>query len=307
MKNIKVPIIMLVLIILTVVFLEPITDKIVSILDSNNKIVIQNSNEYKKDYNFKYLQQKEKYIPYSYQDLINIYYSTLNNGWDSFTFYCPKEYKTCLEDVKKISEDSTLLTHINNFVHPFNNFLEVNVSYNQIGETTLKIDKLYSKEEIIQINLEVNKILKDLKLETIKDPQEKIIKVHDFLINNTKYDENFENNTSIYKSNTAFGLLIQNYAICGGYADTMAIFLTELGFQNFKIASETHVWNAVLVNNEWLHLDLTWDDPIDENGKNYLTHKYFLINNKTLKDEDGELTEHTFDDKIYLEFNEKIN
>ena len=26
--------------------------------------------------------------------------TVLNNGWESFTFYCPREYVTCAEDVK---------------------------------------------------------------------------------------------------------------------------------------------------------------------------------------------------------------
>ena len=32
-------------------------------------------------------------------------YSTLNNGWETFTFYCPDEYTECLNDVDKISKN----------------------------------------------------------------------------------------------------------------------------------------------------------------------------------------------------------
>ena len=135
------------------------------------------------------------------------------------------------------------------------------------------------------------------------DDVDKIMKVHDYIINNTRYDiERNETGTSQYRSNNAYGTLFEGYAICGGYADTMAIFLTKMGFKNFKIASTTHVWNAVFIDGKWLHLDLTWDDPVDDTGNDYLYHKYFLVSTETLKDEDGNYAEHNFDQSIYLEF-----
>ena len=93
----------------------------------------------------------------------------------------------------------------------------------------------------------------------------------------------------------------------------MAIFLTNMGFSNYKIAttpdeisysSTGHIWNAVFYNNNWVHLDLTWDDPVASDGKNYLYHTYFLINNEELEEADkGKviIEEHNFDKSIYVE------
>ena len=96
-----------------------------------------------------------------------------------------------------------------------------------------------------------------------------------------------------------------------GYTDLMAIFLTNMGYDNFKIATTNenikepagHVWNAVKINNEWLHLDLTWDDPVSSDGKDYLYHKYFLINTEGLIKADENITskEHDFNRAIYSE------
>ena len=95
----------------------------------------------------------------------------------------------------------------------------------------------------------------------------------------------------------------------------MAIFLTKLGFDNYKIAttpdeisysSTGHVWNAVKTNEGWRHIDLTWDDPVSKNNKDYLFHKYFLVTTKELEETDkGKTTieEHNFNKLIYLEFN----
>ena len=61
----------------------------------------------------------------------------------------------------------------------------------------------------------------------------------------------------------------------------MAIFLDKLNVINYKISNDQHIWNLVYLDGEWLHLDLTWDDPISEN--NVTRDNYFLITTKTLE------------------------
>ena len=128
---------------------------------------------------------------------------------------------------------------------------------------------------------------------------EKIKQIHDYIINNTKYDtlktENI--NDSTYESNTAYGVLVQGYGICSGYADTMAIFLNKLGITNYKISNDSHIWNLVYINGVWTHLDTTWDDPISEFNENRDT--YFLISYDDLSKLNDKT--HAFDKKIYKE------
>ena len=80
----------------------------------------------------------------------------------------------------------------------------------------------------------------------------------------------------------------------------MALFLEKLNIKNYKISSDKHVWNAVYINNEWLHLDLTWDDPVSKDNKDHLEHDYFLINDNELLNK--EKNEHTYDINVYSEF-----
>ena len=63
----------------------------------------------------------------------------------------------------------------------------------------------------------------------------------------------------------------------------MAIFLNKIGIPNYKISGEDHVWNLVYLDGKWLHLDLTWDDPVTSNGENILLDKFFLITTDELK------------------------
>ena len=79
----------------------------------------------------------------------------------------------------------------------------------------------------------------------------------------------------------------------------MALFLNRFGINNYKIASTNHIWNLVYINNDWLHLDLTFDDPVTTDGSNMLLKDMFLIN--TLKLESINDKEHNFDYNMYFE------
>ncbi len=312
-SNIIIKVACITLIIITIAFIKPISNKVVSILYHDPKIVIPDTNQYARNYNFKYIAKTTNFRPYNYQELLNIYYTVLDNGWDEFTFYCPSEYTSCLEDIQALSNDQLILSYINNFVSPYNCFKNVYTSYDETGLITIKITKLYSNDEIAFINNELDKILKNVITDDMTN-EEKIKKLHDHIINNTRYDEKANKINEITDASTAYGLLKNHLATCNGYSDTMALLLDRLHIKNYKIAiapnntKTGHVWNAVYLDNNWLHLDLTWDDPISTDGKDYLYHKYFLVDNDGLADADqGEVNidSHNFKTSVYLEFKNK--
>ena len=315
MKKLLIPTICIFFVLLSLIFLDPLTDSIAKIISNEPTLVIENSNEYTKDTDYLYVQRTKDYIPYSYQDLLNIYYSVINNGWNQFTFYCPKEYTNCLNDISNISEDELILTHLNNYVHPFNSFTNIRTSINENGEITLYIYYLYNEDEIKIIDEKTDELLNNL-ITSDMDDYTKLKTIHDYIINNVKYDvERNEENSSDYSSYTAYGPLFEGYATCNGYTDLMAIFLTKLGFNNYKVAttpdeisysSTGHIWNALYYDNSWVHIDLTWDDPVSSDQKDYLFHTYFLVTTEAMEEADkGEtvIEEHNFNKLFYLEFN----
>ena len=302
------------LIILGVILnLERISNLISNFLETEPKVEIQSKNVYALNGSYDYVQVVNNFSPHSVQDLKNIIYTTIDSGWKKFTFYCPEEYETCVKDVTDLTNDQEVLTHINNFVSPFNSFSNVKTTISEDGEINLEIQYLYTEEEISKINAKVDQIIKENITNDMSD-YDKIKTIHDYLINNSKYDvERNDGKGSVYNSYKAYGPLFQGYATCNGYTDAMAIFLKKFGIKNYKIAttpenenSTGHIWNAVYVNDKWLHLDVTWDDPVAESGKDYLLHKYFLVTNEELKKADeGKVvvTEHNFLKNIYSEFN----
>ena len=301
---------------LVVTNLNKITFWVQNLIEKEPQITIEPKNEYYKDETYLFVQNTSSFKPLSKGDLKNIFYTIVNSGWKKFTFYCPSEYTECLNDVKEMSQNQDLLTHLNNYVHPFNGFSNVKTVISETREITVFIDYFYTNEEIKEINEKVDEIYEKNITSNMSD-EDKIKTIHDYIINNTKYDvERNNDGKSPYHSYTAYGPLLEGYATCNGYTDAMALFLIKMGISNFKVAMtpennqdiDGHVWNAVKLNNEWYHLDLTWDDPVSSDGKDYLQHKYFLITTQELKEiDDGEVPvlEHQFKTSIYPELKEK--
>ena len=119
---------------------------------SVKEIIIPTSTVNNKLYHFDTVKQTNSFIPYSKNDLRDIYYTVLNNGWDKFTFYCPDEYVTCSEDVKALANESDFITTINNYVSPYNCYSKDIILRTTNGAITLENeDKNYQIE-----NLDVN-------------------------------------------------------------------------------------------------------------------------------------------------------
>lgn len=285
---------------------------LVNTLEENPKIIKENKSIYALNESFEFVSSTTDFTPLSKQDLKNIIYTTVDSGWNNFTFYCPNEYSKCVKDIMDITNDQEILTHLNNFVSPYNSFSNIKTTISDSGEITLNIKYLYTDDKINDINKKIDEVLKN-NINDSMDDYEKIKVIHDYIINNAKYDVKRNNeNISQFNSYIAYGPLIEGYATCNGYTDAMALFLNKLGYKNFKIATTPddknltgHIWNAVYLNNKWLHLDVTWDDPVSEDGKDYLLHKYFLITDEELKKADeGKVvvTEHNYLKNIYSEF-----
>lgn len=251
-----------------------------------------------KDYN--YIQITNDFHVKGKQQLLNVYYTIVNSGMEDFTFMCEKEYTSCIGDINEISKDQNVLSSINSFVHPYNSFSSLETQYDNIGQVKIHVNKLYSKEDIETVEAKKKEILSKLKIKDSMSDRDKIKVIHDYIINNTKYDKDRSDKKIVnYKSDSAYGPIIQGYGLCGGYTDSMALFLDYYNIPSFKVISENHIWNAVYVENKWLHLDLTWDDPITSSGKDVLEYTFFLISTKELKSVEKE--QHIYNPNYFRE------
>ena len=286
-----------ILLLLTIIFTiylyrNELLNAMLNILYPKN-IVLQDINAYKVDYDFKLVSNTNNFIVNDKQDFLNAFYTILNNGWKNFTFYCDDEYTNCQNDINEYINNNSIISSINNLVSPFNEYDSVSVTVDSRNKIEIEFISNYTQEEIDLINKKLDTIIKENINDKMSD-YEKIKKLHDYIINNAKYD----NDNDMYKHAT--GLLLYGHGNCSAYTDTMALLLNKLKIPNYRIASDEHTWNLVYVNGKWKHIDLTWDDPVIVNAnKNVLTYDYFLIDTKKLLELDKK--NHNFDLKLYPE------
>lgn len=285
---------------LCLIYNDEIINFIVNTFSNYNKdATVLNNNEYANNNDYSYVKLTDDFVPKNKNDIINIYYTILNSGMSNFTFYCSNEYKDCINDINYISNNQILLSEINNFVPVYNSFQNIDTEFDSLGKVTITITHNYTNSQIEIIESKVDDIYNELIKDNMTD-NEKIKSIHDYIINTTKYDtDRSDNKITKYHSDIAYGALIEHYAICGGYADSMKLFLDKLNIPNYKISSENHIWNLVKLDNKWYHLDLTWDDPVTSTGEDVLEYDYFLITTEQLKK--LETDQHIFDENVYQE------
>ena len=237
-------------------------------------------NSYFVEDHFNYVDNYEKAEVHSREEIIYSIYYLINSGANYSKRYCAKDYETCYQDMEVISSDTNLLSILNNYVHPYNSFDSIIFNFDE-NIIEIEIQHTYTKEEVKQLDDKVSGVISE-KIKNNMSTKDKIKAMHDYIINNTEYDtlKTDNINDTTYKSNTAYGVLVEGYGICSGYSDTMKLFLDELNIVNYKVSNDQHIWNVVLLDGEWLHLDLTWDDPVSD--KNITRDNYFLINSKNL-------------------------
>lgn len=263
------------------------------------------SNNYYYSDNFMYLDNYEDIEIHNKNELYNTIYYIVNSGISYAERYFSIDYTDYEEDYSNLFSDNDKLNIINNFVHPYNTFSSIEASLKGYVITIrVKYNDTYNEEVRNKIDTKIEEIISN-NITTDMSDRDKVKVLHDYIINNTKYDQNFCieedkskcTTTSNYKADTAYGVLFEGYGICSGYTDLMSIMLYKLGIVNYRVSNESHTWNSVKLDNKWYILDVTWDDPISED-KDILTDTYFLITSE----EDLKLEEsHTYNKEIFLE------
>ena len=300
MKNILKLTPLLIILFLVAFYNENITRFVIENFVYYNKNTEIINNEYALNYNYLYVSNVTDFSVIDKKDLINTLYTILNSGEEEFSFYC--DYEDCTNDLNTLINTNSLST-INNFVHPYNSYKKVYVTINSYNKVTVSFIKTYSNDDIKNIENKIDEITNNIITDEMSN-KEKIVAFHNYIIDNAKYDSDYINNNLNdinSPSHTAMGILFNGKALCGGYADVMSIFLNKLNIPNFLVSSEYHVWNAVYLDNNWYHLDLTWDDPVTNDKKDIRLDKFLLISDSTLTSFNTGF--HEFDRNIYLEFN----
>ena len=168
--------------------------------------------------------------------------------------------------------------------------------------------------EAQKVFIKTKSIIKELGLKNMKSDYEKEKAVHDYIVAHTTYTDANQITTDI--TNPIYGVdgvLLNNNAVCQGYAETMKLFMDILGIE-CKIVTgvgkenQPHAWNLVKLDNEWYHVDATWNDPSPDIPGQIL-YSYFNVTDEMIKEDhiiDSNKTYPKAKGTKYFYYNDKV-
>ncbi len=150
------------------------------------------------------------------------------------------------------------------------------------GETSVSFKKNdaqncygYTAEEVASNAEEFSDAIQRIieKTDKANTPFEKELIIHDQLCKVVTYDSEFEGQeeSDLY---SAFGALVYGRAVCEGYARAFKLLCKYAGIECILVTGDSkgvgHMWNMVNIENDWYHVDITWDDLRAEPLHTYL-------------------------------------
>lgn len=125
----------------------------------------------------------------------------------------------------------------------------------------------------------------DAKLEhlmsLIADPaltaEDQMLILHDYMVSHYHYDTQYLGDS--YNSGV---MLTEWRGVCQAYATLFQYVMHRKGVECYITSNDGHAWNIVKIGNAYYHVDVTWDDPTeDEFGQVY--HTFFLVNEEGIQ------------------------
>ena len=149
------------------------------------------------------------------------------------------------------------------------------------GMTVKTVMPIYegSAEEIVQATNEYEQaVAKALAcIDNSMNAMEKASVLHDYLVTHCEYDLS-------YSRYTAYDALVTGSAVCQGYTLAYQELMQRAGIPSTTAPSMAmnHVWNMILIDGSWYHVDTTWDDPSNVPAKSFCDHSNFLVSDSQI-------------------------
>ena len=100
------------------------------------------------------------------------------------------------------------------------------------------------------------------------------------IVKSCSYNTAAAQNTSLWQAFTAYGALTDGNVVCEGYSRSMQLLCSYAGIPCTLIrgtsAGVGHMWDAVNIDGNWYHIDLTWCDGSQP------VYNYFNITDKVI-------------------------
>ena len=124
----------------------------------------------------------------------------------------------------------------------------------------------------------IETLIDSLGLQNMATDYDRICAIYGYICDHVTYD--YEGlSVGLHTPHSCYAALIENTAVCQGYAGLLCRMLTELGIENRIVSGraeganglEEHAWNIVRLGDLFYQMDVTWDA-----GRTPAAYSYFL-------------------------------
>lgn len=146
-----------------------------------------------------------------------------------------------------------------------------------------------SLSEINRSILDAAKRVIEARIDGTMSDYEKELAIHDFITSWSGFDYGVFGRSSADGftdgSDTPYGVLIEQSAMCHGYSSTFQLFMDMLNIECITVFGipggngVEHSWNMVKLDGAWYCVDCAWDDPIGGSP----CHTYFNVTSDYLR------------------------
>lgn len=174
-------------------------------------------------------------------------------------------------------------------------------TYTSNGLITFKYrkDAATNEKHLFLLEEKIESIVEEIITASMNDYQKELA-IHDYLLENCQYDiKGYENGQIKSESFNAYGALYQGVAVCEGYAEAAALLLNRSGVETIVITGksrgEGHAWNIVKIDGDYYHLDVTWNDPVQQDESSEIKYyDYFNLSDIDISND------HSWDKEKYV-------
>jgi len=184
--------------------------------------------------------------------------------------------------------DYPLLYDLLNMVYPFQfvlSWTEFRTPAGVVQKISVELDPLETREWRETARTRAKQVVNQTVAPGMTDHQKALI-LHNWLIDNCDYD--FDADGSSQLPFTAYAAMELGSAVCSGYTNAYTLLLREAGVPVVRINGDApnfdgqgndgaHTWNMVLVDGQWLFVDVTWDDSEEGPALDYFLLSYEIM------------------------------
>lgn len=190
-------------------------------------------------------------------------------------------------------------------------FADENGNYDENALVEMQPDEQYKDQPVLEWYAKTKQAAEQIiaQIPAGSSDTEKALFVHDYLVSHTVYDMEELLSEGTGTGRTVYGALVEHKAVCSGYSSAFRYLMQLMDIpcryysgqsvqdEKDKLpflegTSNGHGWNCVWLDGTPYWVDVTWDDPVDQNGHDSggpVRHKYCFVDDETL------LRDHIFD------------